>query len=616
MKIVLIYLLFTLQLLWAESGEKIANYNVDISIHQDGTLSIIEDIKYDFSNEEKHGIYRDIPHTVKVNKNSYPSNIGLSSFEVSMDNHYVNFTESKVSADSGSNIRLKIGDASTYITAQHNYKISYAVAHGVLESGVLDAVRWNAIGTGWEVPINSARVLVHLSEKLFQHHVQVATFSGAYGKTTTKATYQWIDNKTLEVKISNLLPHEGVTVEVAFPLGSLAQSSELTSTQALTLWFKQFWHWFFLGGFWFYIHNYWKKFGQNIETHAIAVQYEAPKDMDILKSGLIFDQYADEKDFSPAIVELAQLGYLKIVDKGSTLTVENLKKDTKELSSTQTYLLNKVLFANEADHYTFSNTSTTKGSALERGISTINDNLYEWSYLDKYMKQNPKEARNSFILRVSTIAIVFIVIGLITKSSMLDSNSIFLIGFLSISIAIGLSLVIFVKQILVKIFGFLFLIIPVIMFFSLFTLEKLTLLGYSFLIIIPFIIFLSYFYNKRMGAYTQKGALAYAKLKGYKEFIKRVKTDELKRRLESDSEFLDKALPYAMMFGFSTKWINLYDELNIKKPKWYSGDLHRIDRISTRINEATNIPSSSSGGYSGGGSSSGGGSGGGGGGSW
>ena len=50
------------------------------------------------------------------------------------------------------------------------------------------------------------------------------------------------------------------------------------------------------------------------EDHrSIAVQYEPPKDLSLLQSGLILDRFTDNEDFAPAVLELAQQGYLEII---------------------------------------------------------------------------------------------------------------------------------------------------------------------------------------------------------------------------------------------------------------------------------------------------------------
>ena len=45
----------------AQPSERIVDYGVDITIGDDGTLTIVETIDYDFGTVRRHGILRDIP---------------------------------------------------------------------------------------------------------------------------------------------------------------------------------------------------------------------------------------------------------------------------------------------------------------------------------------------------------------------------------------------------------------------------------------------------------------------------------------------------------------------------------------------------------------------------
>jgi len=105
--------------------------------------------------------------------------------------------------------------------------------------------------------------------------------------------------------------------------------------------------------------------------------------------------------------------------------------------------------------------------------------------------------------------------------------------------------------------------------------------------------------------------------------MSRVKEDELKRRLKEEPEYLEKLLPYAMIFDVTNHWLDLFETMHVNSPQWYNGDMKGISNIDSAMADISQTSSSSSsssshggGGYSGGGGSSGGGSGGGGGGSW
>ncbi len=134
-------------------------------------------------------------------------------------------------------------------------------------------------------------------------------------------------------------------------------------------------------------------------------------------------------------------------------------------------------------------------------------------------------------------------------------------------------------------------------------------------VVIIIVAALAYTY-KKLGNFTQKGAYAQTDLLGLKTFIKRVKQDEIKRRLEYDPLYLEKMLPYAILFGETKHWLSFFTVLHVTHPSWYHGNLSNMLHLSSSMNSAATPPSSAGGGMSGGGGSSGGGGGGGGGGSW
>ncbi|MGC9352120.1 MAG: DUF2207 domain-containing protein, partial [Sulfurovum sp.] len=141
------------------SAERIDNYHVDIVVEQSGELSITETIDYHFENISKHGIFRDIPYQIKAA--SVTKDIGLYQFSVQIDGGYVAWEQStQHSKRAGELIRLKIGSPSTYVKGKHTYTISYKVKMGVVPAAQnehQDAIRWNLIGTGWQIPIHNTQ---------------------------------------------------------------------------------------------------------------------------------------------------------------------------------------------------------------------------------------------------------------------------------------------------------------------------------------------------------------------------------------------------------------------------------------------------------------------------
>lgn len=234
-------------------AEKIDHYRVDVTVEQSGELSVTETIVYDFENASKHGIFRDIPFQIKVG--SVTKDIGLYQFSVEKDGGDVTWEESShYSQKAGKLIRLKIGSPSTYVTGKHTYTISYRVKLGVLPASQHndeDAIRWNVVGTGWQIPIHHIQANFYLPASLPRHDISLSTYTGRYGMTTSSASTHWITPSHLQVNLPHLNPYEGLTVELAYPADRLDQNGRENLEPSFFDWILKYWHWGALAGFLF-----------------------------------------------------------------------------------------------------------------------------------------------------------------------------------------------------------------------------------------------------------------------------------------------------------------------------------------------------------------------------
>ena len=98
----------------------------------------------------------------------------------------------------------------------------------------------------------------------------------------------WVNPRQLEVKIPALDPHEGATVEMAYPADILDQNG-LENVKAyiygLGSWI------IFIGQHWLDFYFIFVRYIRSIsgfeDKRSIAVQYEAPKGLSLLQSGLV-----------------------------------------------------------------------------------------------------------------------------------------------------------------------------------------------------------------------------------------------------------------------------------------------------------------------------------------
>jgi uncharacterized membrane protein len=128
---------------------------------------------------------------------------------------------------------------------------------------------------------------------------------------------------------------------------------------------------------------------------------------------------------------------------------------------------------------------------------------------------------------------------------------------------------------------------------------------------------------ERLGHLTRQGVEAQRHLLGLREFVKRADKDRIRRLLAEDPQYLERMLPYAMVFGLSEHWLEQFSLYDVAPPTWQKSSLS-VSTLRHAVHSTSIVPSVSGGsgsysggGYSGGGGGySGGGMGGGGGGTW
>ena len=75
------FFLFSLEKHTLYALEKIMEFNTTTRVYSNGKIFIIEDIKYDFGSEQRHGIFRNIPYK-KTNQEGKKFIMKLEDFNV------------------------------------------------------------------------------------------------------------------------------------------------------------------------------------------------------------------------------------------------------------------------------------------------------------------------------------------------------------------------------------------------------------------------------------------------------------------------------------------------------------------------------------------------------
>jgi len=657
------YILFFFCLVAAIQAEQIMQYDTDIQLLKNGDLRVIETIAYDFTPDKKHGIERNIPKIVWSQGNRFV--FIFDEINVMQDDKAA-VVSVNPNYDFGKLLHLQIGAADISLEGIHRYVIAYTVKHGIVfdpEDSVRDALYFNLVGTEWDVPVLKVFGHVHLPSPLSAKDTDLSTFSGRYGTQTNQVQTEWTDAHTLELTHGLLQPKEGLTLKLDFPAGILVpggmfhrQKHEADKRQKAKLEQKAkkekaiydaaylvkrgkhiqerynvyianwvFEHFFLYLLAWMgYLYLAYSLMKDSFFFSRVApVRYYPPAGFSLLQSGLLLDKHADREDLSSAIVELGVLGYVRILEKAGRVQIERTQKETKVLTEEQVYLLDHILFEKE-DIFVLKMRKRQEAKSLKERIDKLGGILYAWAVKKGYLKYNTKIQYRFFI--ANTIVLLTTGYALLSYAVLLTRSAENLatgIYFALLVTILGLLSLAAVPRGWLKYTAFPALLISLGVLVSMAYTNTYSML-YSREILMLFmmvflVLMLLLFALNKVGALSKKGKQVQLHLLGLKAFVSRVEAPRISSLLEEDPYYLEKMLPYALLFGEGGHWMKHFEAMNIKPPQWYSAEMS-LQAFSSAVTEASSVqPGTITSGSAGGvvsGGFTGGGMGGGGGGSW
>lgn len=300
------WIAFPLRSVEAQSYEHIRSFDVTLTVYEDATLRVTEDIAYDFGEVERHGIYRVIPYAYSRNSSSYKLRINVESVTDDKGDAYQYET-----SRSGGTLELKIGDPNKTISGVQKYVIEYTVARAINYFDTHDELFWNVTGTEWNIPITHASARIRLPKDPGTD-VQEACYTGAAGSTASACTIDSSDfMRTVSVSTQQELGvYEGLSVVIGFPKNIVQQPSAWTQVGYFV---QDNWAVFMPLLVLLAMHMIWRKKGKDPKGRGTTIpEYEPPDKMQPSLMGALWDERADPKDISATIIHLAIRGFIKI----------------------------------------------------------------------------------------------------------------------------------------------------------------------------------------------------------------------------------------------------------------------------------------------------------------
>lgn len=160
-----------------DTTESIRAFSADVTVRDDGSISVIERIDY-FLPTARRGILRRLPIKYRADDGTDRS---------------VKITIAGVTDESGASVPyeatrdgnrwldLEIGDADKTVDGLRTYIISYEAIGALRYFDDHDELYWDAIGAGWEVPIDRAVATVRLPAAVPAESVTFKCFTGPEG---------------------------------------------------------------------------------------------------------------------------------------------------------------------------------------------------------------------------------------------------------------------------------------------------------------------------------------------------------------------------------------------------------------------------------------------------
>ncbi|RZA31523.1 MAG: DUF2207 domain-containing protein, partial [Lysobacteraceae bacterium] len=296
--------------------ERILSYDSEVDIQADGSLEVTERIAVRAEGSSiRRGIYRDFP-TRYQDRYGNRVVVDLQVLDVQRDGR----TEPWFTERRSNGLRINTGNDDLLPTpADFTYTLRYRTTRQLGFFEAHDELYWNAIGTGWELPIERGSVQVRLPSPVPADRIRIEGYTGAQGekgqdydaRASSPGAARWLLTRALA-------PGEGLTVVMAFPKGVVVAPTRkqrigwlladnrgvLVALVGLVA----------LLGFCL---RRWQRLGRDPQPGVIITRYEPPPGYS--PAGLRFMQKMgyDTRCFSADVLSLAVAGALAIKrDKG------------------------------------------------------------------------------------------------------------------------------------------------------------------------------------------------------------------------------------------------------------------------------------------------------------
>ena len=314
-----------------------------------------------------------------------------------------------------------------------------------------------------------------------------------------------------------------------------------------------------------------------------------PENLNVIELSALYKGKSEYQDIIPEIIDLANKGYIKIVEKKFGFKIIKLK-EYDGTNRGEELFLNRLFLDNRKDVVT-DDDIIYYFQRTHKEITKYGDEFIERK--NTFSSKKYKKVKVILLLLISTIVFIFTTPAIkyiVTKPQTISGEYINYLIYSAISMSLGIIMYINVRDKIYTFLNIVILFIPII-YFRIFLEETKILLydpiylfGFILNIILCFVIATCIKYINRR---TEEGNEMLAKIEGFKEFLKTSTKEELEILLVQNPNYFYDMLPYAITFGIANSWIKKFEDIKIKEVDWYE-DKNGERNIDRFINKTYN----------------------------
>lgn len=518
---------------------RISRYEAAAVVAADGTATVTLDFDFDFARDAGHGPFINFPQRQRVTDN--PDLWRMIDVTLGQVSSGTGASVATLVSHSDGNIIIRVGEEGRTWTGVQNYRITYRVRGLVdpnnLTSG-LDEVNWQAIGPGWQVPIEKAKITI-------TGPVEPTRVACWWGPSNDSECASESDGKLASFAVADVLrPGDQFQAVAGYPAGTFAGAEPrytkrhhfgnmfpLTPTSGVLTGMVS------VLGLGLVAHRTRRAARDEVylgltpgltpapgeqavvgrgagPAAPVAVQFTPPKDARPGEIGVLQDATADNVDITATIIDLAVRGHLTITEGEKKQWVfTRTPREGDALTRPEKFALN-TMFGKQT-------TVTTKDLRKERYGDLqpgIRSRLYDRVTKQlKWFKKDPNLSRAAAVAAGGGLLMLGVAVG-------------FALGFIA-----GLGLV-----------GLAFI-----------------LTGVAVLVL-----------NNKFGGLTADGSAVLAQSKGFELYLRTAEADQIK--FEEGVDVFSRYLPFAIVFGVAERWAKVFAQLAaegryVADTSWYVG---------------------------------------------